>query len=36
MKKSKQILTVLLLVMLVLSVLCVPAFALTESEVEPR
>ena len=36
MKKSKQILTVLLLVMLVLSVLCVPAFALTESEVETQ
>ena len=36
MKKSKQILTVLLLMMLVLSVLCVPAFALTESEVETQ
>lgn len=36
MKKSKQILTVLFLAVLVISVLCVPAFALTESEVEAQ
>ena len=34
MKKSKQILTVLFLAVLVISTLCVPAFALDESEVE--
>ena len=34
MKKSKQILTVLSLAVLVISALCVPAFALDESEVE--
>ena len=36
MKKSKRILTVLFLAVLVISVLCVPAFALTESEVEAQ
>lgn len=36
MKKSKRILTVLFLAVLVVSVLCVPAFALTESEVEAQ
>ena len=34
MKKSKRIFTVLLLAALLISALCVPAFALTESEVE--
>ena len=36
MKKTKQILTALFLAVLVISVLCVPAFALTESEVEAQ
>lgn len=36
MKKTKRILTVLLLAVLVISALCVPAFALTESEVEAQ
>lgn len=36
MKKSKRILTVLFLTVLVISALCVPAFALTESEVEAQ
>ncbi len=36
MKKSKRILTVLFLTVLVISVLCVPSFALTESEVEAQ
>lgn len=34
MKKSKQILTVLFLAVLIVSVLCIPALAITESEVE--
>ena len=36
MKKSIRILMVLLLVMLLVSMLCVPAFAITESEVEAQ
>lgn len=36
MKKSKRIFTILLLAALLISVLCVPAFALTESEVEAQ
>lgn len=36
MKKSKRILTVLFLATLLISALCVPAFALTESEVEAQ
>ena len=36
MKKTKRILTVLFLAALALSTLCVPAFALTESEVEAQ
>lgn len=36
MKKSKRILTVLFLAALLISALCVPAFALTESEVEAQ
>ena len=36
MKKSKRILTILFLAALLISALCVPAFALTESEVEAQ
>ena len=36
MKKTKRILTVLFLAALLISMLCVPAFALTESEVEAQ
>ncbi|WP_300691062.1 hypothetical protein [uncultured Oscillibacter sp.] len=36
MKKSKRMLTVLFLAVLLISALCVPAFALTESEVEAQ
>ncbi len=36
MKKTKRILTVLFLAVLLISALCVPAFALTESEVEAQ
>ena len=36
MKKTKRILTVLFLAALLVSVLCVPAFALTEAEVEAQ
>ena len=36
MKKTKRILTALFLATLLISVLCVPAFALTESEVEAQ